>query len=151
MCRLFFGSAKLDAVIGENHVDPVWNHFNQLVQECNCSGRIGLLIEPGERDLRDAVDGDKEVELAFPCVHHGDVDMEVNTYLLRQWMTPHDDRNNPGPHGGWYASALALDYLLPRMNLSTRSISVTSRQMDIMGFHDIVKRRTTDTEQLGCL
>jgi hypothetical protein len=54
-------------------VDFAWDHLDQLVQECNRSGRLGLLKEPRERDLRGAVDGDEEVELAFLSAHLGDV------------------------------------------------------------------------------
>jgi hypothetical protein len=66
---------ELDAVIGENHVDRVGDRLDQLVQEGDRSGRIGLRKEPGERDLRGAVDGDEEVELAFLCAQLGDVDV----------------------------------------------------------------------------
>ena len=53
------------------------DRLDQLVEECDRSGRIGLRKEPRERDLRGAVDGDEEVEPS-----------SVRTSAMSMWKKP---------------------------------------------------------------
>ena len=67
---------ELDAVVCEQGMDAVRNGFNERFEECGSSPHICLFDEFDHGELRGAVDGYEEVELAFGSSHLGQVDVE---------------------------------------------------------------------------
>ena len=65
---------KLDAVVGQHDIDLVGDCFDQLVEERDGCRGVGLLNQPSEGELRRAIDGDEQEQLAFLRTHLGDVD-----------------------------------------------------------------------------
>lgn len=47
---------KLDAVVGEDRADPVWQQLKEMLQELPCRPPVGLVDEPGDRELAHTVD-----------------------------------------------------------------------------------------------
>src|SRR5277367_2426934 len=68
---------ELDAVVGENGVDPIRNGRDQRFQKGRGSSHVGTLNQLHESELRGAVDGHKEVKLALGSAHLGQIDMKV--------------------------------------------------------------------------
>ena len=69
--------AELDAVIGQNGVEPVREGVDQITQELACDhpGRFGLQSNEGE--LGCAVDPNEQLKLAFLGPHFRNVDVNV--------------------------------------------------------------------------
>lgn len=53
----------LDAVVGEDRVDPVGNGFEQAFQELPCRLPVSLFYKLGDGELAGAIDGYEQVEL----------------------------------------------------------------------------------------
>jgi hypothetical protein len=68
---------ELDAVVGQHGVDLVGHGFEETAEEVGRDPRRGFLVQLDEGELRGAVDGDEQVELALLGPDLGDVDMEV--------------------------------------------------------------------------
>ena len=66
---------ELDAVVGQHDFDLIGDGFDQLVEERDGCRGVGLLNQPGEGELRRAIDGDEQEQFAFLRTHLGDVDM----------------------------------------------------------------------------
>ena len=66
---------ELDAVVGENGMDLVGYGRDEMGRKSGGHGGC-LLMELDKGELRRAVDGDEEMELALFCPDFGDVDME---------------------------------------------------------------------------
>jgi hypothetical protein len=68
---------ELDAIIGQNDVEPVGHGGDQVTQE-GCGGHLpGLLVQFNESELGSAVDGDEEIQLALSRLNLSDINMEV--------------------------------------------------------------------------
>lgn len=68
--------SELDSVVGEHGVDAVRNSFDERSEERDGGPRICFFDEFDDGELRGAVDGYEQVELAFGGPHLGQVDME---------------------------------------------------------------------------
>ncbi len=68
---------ELDAVVREHGMDPIRDSRDQRLEESRRSLHIGAFDQLHESELRSAVDGHKEIELAFGGAYLGQVDMEV--------------------------------------------------------------------------
>ena len=60
---------ELDAVVGEHGMDPIGDSCDQRLEESRRSLHIGTFDQLHESELRSAVDGHKEIELAFGGAH----------------------------------------------------------------------------------
>ena len=68
---------ELDAVIGQYRMEGIWHCLDQIAQEL-CSNHLACLgVEFGKSELRGSVNGHKQIELAFGCLHLGNVDVEI--------------------------------------------------------------------------
>lgn len=67
---------ELDAVVGEDRLDPVRNGFEQALQELPCGLPVSLFYKLGDGELADAVDGDELLELVLGRFNLGDIHME---------------------------------------------------------------------------
>lgn len=54
---------ELDAVVGQDRVDPVGNSFEQALQELPCPLPVSLFYKQGDGELAGAIDGCEQVEL----------------------------------------------------------------------------------------
>ncbi len=68
---------ELDAVVREHGMDPIRDSRDQRLEESRRSLHIGTFDQLHESELRSAVDGHKEIELAFGGAYLGQIDMEV--------------------------------------------------------------------------
>lgn len=68
---------ELDAIVGQNGVDLIWDGRDQAQQELSGNGRRGFLVQFDEGKLRCAINGDEHVELALLGANFGNVDMEI--------------------------------------------------------------------------
>ena len=68
---------ELNAVVGEHSVDHIRNGRDQCFQEGRGGSHVGAFNQLHEGELRDAVDGNKEVELALGGAHLRQIDMEL--------------------------------------------------------------------------
>lgn len=59
-------------------MDGVRHRRDHIAQELRRSHLVGPRMEFGECELGRPVDGHEEIELAFGCLHFGNVDMEVS-------------------------------------------------------------------------
>src|SRR5665213_613054 len=69
--------SKLNAVIGEDGMQPVRDGFDQVFQERDGGGSVSLTMQLHKGELRRAIDRHEEIELALFGTYLGDVDMEV--------------------------------------------------------------------------
>ena len=67
---------ELDAVIGQHGVDPVGHGICQSVQKSYRGFGIGLLLEPGEGELRGSINRHEHVEFAVLGAQLSNVDVE---------------------------------------------------------------------------
>lgn len=74
---VYFTVGELDAVIGENRVDFVGQHFDQISQELGCNHLSSTFVQFHISELRSPVDCNKQSQLALFGAHFGDVDMEI--------------------------------------------------------------------------
>ena len=78
---------ELDAVLGEHGVDVIRNGLDEGPEQGGLRLRIGLFHELDHSELRGAVDGYEQVELAFSGPHLDQVDVEeadwIGVELLR--------------------------------------------------------------------
>lgn len=58
-------------------MDFIGHGLYQRVEEVGCNPLCGLFMHLNEGELRGAVDGDQQVELALFRANFGDIDMEV--------------------------------------------------------------------------
>lgn len=79
---------ELDAVVGEDRVDPVGNGFEQMLQELPCRLPVSLIYKLGDGELAGAVDGDKQVKLAFGGFNLGDVHVEEADGIAFEALPP---------------------------------------------------------------
>jgi hypothetical protein len=75
--RFFGRSANLDSIVGEHDLNPVRHGGDKGLQEDARGLRIGLVDQPSDCQVRGAVDGDEEIELALRGLHFGDVEMKI--------------------------------------------------------------------------
>jgi len=64
---------KLDAVVGQDRMDPVRHRFQQVFKELPRRSPVSLVDELGDREFTRAVDADEQVELAFGRLNLGDI------------------------------------------------------------------------------
>ena len=69
---------ELDAVIGQHRVQPVGIEGNDGFEEAYRCRSLGLLMQLGIGNLRRAIDGNEEIELALSSSDLRDVDMDVS-------------------------------------------------------------------------
>ncbi len=67
---------ELDAIIGQNRMDPVGYGFEQVFEELPCCSPVSLVDQLGDRELAGAVDRDEQIELAFGSLHLGNIHVE---------------------------------------------------------------------------
>lgn len=68
---------ELDAIVRENGVDFVRNGFQQVLKKLPCGLAICFLNQLRHRKLAGAINGNKEMELAFLGSNLCDIDMEL--------------------------------------------------------------------------
>ena len=71
------GMGELDAIVGEQGVDPVGHGLDQGMEEVGRDLACRLLMQLGKGKLAGAVDGHEQVELADLGADLGDVDVKV--------------------------------------------------------------------------
>jgi hypothetical protein len=69
-------AGELDAVVGEHGMDAIRNRFNERFEERRGRSHVGSLHEFNDGELRGAVDGYEQGELALGGLHLGLVDVE---------------------------------------------------------------------------
>jgi hypothetical protein len=62
-------------------VDPIGDGGDEAAQEVPGDAARHLLVQFGESELRDPVDGDDKIELALSGPHFGDVDVEEADWI----------------------------------------------------------------------
>src|SRR6185312_11842308 len=67
---------ELDAVVGQHGMDLIGHGLEEMAEEVARDPCGRLLVQLDEGELRGAVDGDEQVELAFGRPDFGDVDVE---------------------------------------------------------------------------
>jgi|SRR5271170_941545 len=81
---------ELDAVVGEHRVDAIGHSGEQRLQECRGSPHVSTFDQFHEGELRGAIDGHEEVQLALGGAHLGQIDVEVADRtaleLLPAWL-----------------------------------------------------------------
>jgi hypothetical protein len=79
-CRWAVGvarrKAKLDAIVGQDGVDLVWNGCDEGDEKGRRRDTVRLLDELDEGELAGPVDGNEEMKLASGGLHLGDIDVE---------------------------------------------------------------------------
>ncbi len=65
--------SELNAVVGQQRVDPVRDHLEQFFQELSGCRPGSLVVEPGHGELRGSVNGYEEIELALTRAHPGNI------------------------------------------------------------------------------
>ena len=71
------GMGELDAIVGEQGVDPVGHGLDQGMEEVGRDLACRLLVQLGKGELAGAIDGHEQVELASLGADLGDIEMEV--------------------------------------------------------------------------
>ena len=101
---------ELDAIVGEHGLDAIWNCLDKCVKERGGGLHIGALHEFNDSELRCAVDGYEQVELALGGPHLGQIDVEeadrIGVELLPARLVPLDLRQA--------ADAMALQTTMKR-------------------------------------
>ncbi|PTQ58811.1 hypothetical protein C8J45_11814 [Sphingomonas sp. PP-CE-3G-477] len=64
---------KLDAIVGQDRVDPVRHRFQQVLKELPRRSPVSLVDELGDRELAGAVDADEQVKFALGSLNLGDI------------------------------------------------------------------------------
>jgi hypothetical protein len=67
---------ELNAVVGEDRMEPIGHGCDQRFDEYNRCGTIGLLMQLNEGELRSSVDSNEQIELALLRPDFGNVDMK---------------------------------------------------------------------------
>jgi hypothetical protein len=70
------GEAELDAVTGQNGVDPIGHGRDEGFEKGGGGDARGAVGQLDEGELAGAVDGHEQVELALSGLHLGDVEVE---------------------------------------------------------------------------
>jgi hypothetical protein len=68
---------ELDAIVREHGMDSIGDSRDQRLEESRRRLHVGTFDQLHESELRSAVDGHKEIELAFGGAYLGQIDMEV--------------------------------------------------------------------------
>lgn len=77
---------KLDAVIGQYRMEGVWHCLDQIAQELGRNHLAGLGMELGKSELGGSVNGHKQIQLAFGCLHLGNVDVKVADWVALELL-----------------------------------------------------------------
>ena len=67
---------ELDAIIGQDRVQPVGHDDQDLFQELDGRAPCCLIIKPHHGKFRRAINGYEQIELSLTAAHLGNVDME---------------------------------------------------------------------------
>ena len=134
------GIVKVDTVIGENRMDFVGYGRDKMAKELG--GNLGGRFLMSSRRTAGAIDGDKEMELAFFGPHFGNVDVEeadrVGCALLLRRLAPLDI---------WQlADAVALQTTMQRRSRQMRDARLQRIQAIIERIS--VCRRKDDNDRL---
>ncbi len=78
---------ELDAVIGQDRVDPVRNGFEQVLQKLPSGPPVGLLDQLSDGELAGAVDCHEEIELTFSGLHFGNIHVEEPDRVALEALT----------------------------------------------------------------
>ena len=91
-----FAVGELDAVVGQDDVDPVGHDCDEVAQKLGCFAFAGTFDRLGIRERRGPIDSDTQLQLAFLGAHLGDVEVNVaNGVDLERplrWLSPRDVR-----------------------------------------------------------
>ena len=72
---------ELDAIVGQNDVEPVRHGRDQVTQE-GCGGHLpGLLVQFHESELGGAVNSDEEIQLAFSRLNLSNINVKVAEWV----------------------------------------------------------------------
>jgi len=81
---------ELDAIVGQDRVDPVRHRFQQVLKELPRRSPVSLVDKLGDREFTGAVDADEQVELAFGSLNLGDIHVKeadrVALEALSLWL-----------------------------------------------------------------
>lgn len=72
---------ELDTVIRERSVDFIGDRFDQSLKETGCNKLRRLAIDPGDDDLRSAIDCNEKKCLATLISQLGNVDVEIADFV----------------------------------------------------------------------
>jgi hypothetical protein len=67
---------KLDAIVGQDRVDPVRHRLQQVLEGLPSRSSISLVDKLGDREFTRAVDANEQIELAFGGLHLGNIDVK---------------------------------------------------------------------------
>ena len=67
---------ELDAVIGQDGMDPVRNDTQEIFKEFPCCIPVGFFDQLCDSEFACPVDGNEEVQLAFSGLDFGNIDMK---------------------------------------------------------------------------
>ena len=82
------GRGEVDSVVGEHGMDLVGYGGDERVQEVGRNPLRGLLMRLDEDELRSAVDGHEEIELALFGAYLRDIDVEVADRVELELLAP---------------------------------------------------------------
>ena len=68
---------ELDAIVGQDGMDFVGHSSNEMAQELGSHRSGHPLVQLSEGELGGAVNGDKQVQLAFFGLHFGNVEVKI--------------------------------------------------------------------------
>ena len=87
---------ELNAVVGQDRVDPVRHRFQQVFQKFPSRQPVSLVDQLRHRELTRAVDADEQVKFAFGCLNLGDINVKkadrVALEALSLWLVAFDVR-----------------------------------------------------------
>lgn len=79
--------AKLDAVVGQEGMDPVWHGLDERGQQRRGGDAFDLVHQPGKGGLAGSINCDEAMSL--PSLHLGEVDMKVtDRACLKRLFSP---------------------------------------------------------------
>ena len=67
---------ELNAIVGQNRVDLVWNRLDQRDEEGRGCDPVCFRLQPDKGKFARPINGNEQIELALGGLHLGDVDVE---------------------------------------------------------------------------
>ena len=100
-CGVLFAIGELDSVIGENDVDFIGKHFDQIAQKLGRDHLPGAFMQLHIGELRSPVDGNKQSQLPLFCAYFGNIDVKIADRIafefLFDWLVAAHFRQSADP------------------------------------------------------